>query len=678
MFRFEKVPCTLQWHCKYVDLKKQNNSQFQLSWSRGSKGNGSTDLKKPGPDGKIYFDDHFECPCTMFVSKKDGATRQKFLRLTLRRFPNSQTQKLYGKLNIDIARYYGNKEFIEEEIEMESGRSQTPVLVASFKINQSGKKVEGNMDEDDISFMDPGETKPDLHDWDTTEIEKAQDDGKPVLRQSDLIKREEEMHEKNKKQKNKRKKHHKSALEDEDTGKKTKAKDHVSDDDEIVEKKKVAVPSSTQSDEIVVPKSEEDDTSHKKKKKKKTTEEPKTDDKHKNKKSKSKQKDEKKDERVSVSIELPEDKPKEAPPKKEKKKEEPVPEPIQEPEEQIDISGLIRTVLKTVWAQPSIKCFIDQGKRLMFPHSVYPIYSTLLYTKLLIEDQVNEERYNEAFTIFKNEFPTAPLQSACSPEIRFLTTVILALLINANQSSTESFSAKRKADFHEVFLSILNQTGREITTPLLINFEVLCNRYATAKYEVDPLLQDFEQVFEGIRSTLPYVDSLNRYLLSYFITLLDAKLLNKLITNPMRFCFTNAIIWNSFITAFEGVQHYPMKQLRQAVQSLVMAPNMCRLDDADGAKAIKESLCPDIELSLILYFLKNYHTDSMMQEPIPIKNFIQIFNPPDIATYGKVNPVDVDNFDRAGESVRLGNWSQCTLSHDVLDKFPYFMKYQKQ
>jgi hypothetical protein len=120
----------------------------------------------------------FEVKVTIYISKTDGQIRPKKLNFVLRRFPDSHDPVIYGKLTLDVARYYRNREAVHECVEMESGRSVAPILNATFLIVPAGLSTDGF--ESDQSYVEELAPRHALAEWDRTEVEPAPEEEPPA------------------------------------------------------------------------------------------------------------------------------------------------------------------------------------------------------------------------------------------------------------------------------------------------------------------------------------------------------------------------------------------------------------------------------------------------------------------------------------------------------------------
>jgi hypothetical protein len=76
---------------------------------------------------------------------------------------------IYGKLTIDVGRYYHKRETFQESLEMESGRSIAPIINSVFQIVLKGATTAGL--ETDQSYIEEAPVRNPLSEWDQTEIE---------------------------------------------------------------------------------------------------------------------------------------------------------------------------------------------------------------------------------------------------------------------------------------------------------------------------------------------------------------------------------------------------------------------------------------------------------------------------------------------------------------------------
>ena len=146
---------------------------FKITYTRGNH-SGATDIHNSDSNGIINFESQYEIPCTMYLAKSDNKVREKIVNIMLMRYPDSKgAPKIYGKLSLDVGRYFSNKTTVKKIIEMESGRSVTPILTVSMSFNDEKEPLEvAEVDKNDVSFVEEKPVKIDISAWDQTDIEE--------------------------------------------------------------------------------------------------------------------------------------------------------------------------------------------------------------------------------------------------------------------------------------------------------------------------------------------------------------------------------------------------------------------------------------------------------------------------------------------------------------------------
>ncbi|KAK8870762.1 hypothetical protein M9Y10_008649 [Tritrichomonas musculus] len=788
--KYEKIPASLHFTLHTVNLKRKMSSYFKLSFQRGNSYHGATDLVKPDDKGILKFEASYDTKCTLYLSKSDATTKPKKLKIILHRFTDQNTSKIYGKIVIDVSKYYGSKSVSYEEFEMESGRSIPPVLGISIIIKQAGKSVVGAIDQSDKSFIDENAEKIPVSDWDKTEIDTndvliqrhtdSKKKKKDKKRKTDVDSSESsekseksefsekseksEVSEKDKEEKPKKKKSKKKkteAKQESESEKEDKPHQHKSKVDgekestreskvsaaapassDADKKEAFSVPDISDSDDKEEAKEKEDKPKKKKSKKKKTEIKQESDsdksDKEERESSVKKERDSsakserqstaKKDEDSDTNDSENSDKPEKKKKTKKSKKSEkqpdsqstqtpaersaqPTAEQAEQPESkqdkqgddskeddkvrvrstastpiviektkedkkkgpsELDIEQMITSVIARSWSSNGRQIYLDAKRRIPLPAAVFTIFAVLNHTKFFSTAHVDNKEFASAMDTFFDEYENAPICDNCTSDQRFVTTLCLLLLVNRNANEL-GFAPERVKKFTTRLLPFLNDYARQIIAPLLINFEVLCNRFATARFEVDPLLEDFREVLDGIKSSLMYTTGINDYLLKHFMQLLDVKMLNKLLANPARFVFSKAIIWNSFLTAFLSAEKFELPLLRQAVWTLVMAVNMT--SDNEPGEEVRENLCPTLDPKIIVFLLKNYKPDEMMPTAINWKKVADAVHVEDVGTYDPVRPTDIDDYELAGQKLKIQVWNQVQIESSLLKLYPYLAAY---
>ena len=334
---------------------------------------------------------------------------------------------------------------------------------------------------------------------------------------------------------------------------------------------------------------------------------------------------------------------------------------------------LFASVISHTYQQPKVPIYIDSAHNCPYPPNVFPIYATILDSKMLVSSKTNDAEFEKLMEVFMKEYCNLRIEAK---DERFLNTLMICLLVNGNPTK-EKMDPQRKSIFLQKFNEHLNKDSKSLVSSLLINFEVLCNRFATARFEIDQLLEDFNQVINDVQTALNFTNAINKYLLIQFITLLDAKMSNKLLSNPNRFMFSKAVTWNSFITAFETVRCVSLKYLRQIVNTLVMSVNICiSKPDFEIIGPSENSVCPDLDMKLISYMLNNFKTDDMIPEPIQYDQFLKTYKLEKETKPMQIIASDVDDFTIAAEQARLLVWNKKSKANEeAVRSYPFLEEY---
>jgi hypothetical protein len=269
--------------------------------------------------------------------------------------------------------------------------------------------------------------------------------------------------------------------------------------------------------------------------------------------------------------------------------------------------------------------------------------------------------FKAALDVFFNEFEHV----GSTPADRFVTGLVVALLVDRYRAN---WNQLRVSEFLERSVEFLNQSAKPLLGPYLQSFDVVLNRFATAQFDVDPLLEDFRQVLIGFSSALGLPKPIARYALAHLGAVLDAKILNKLIINPNRYVFANAVQWNTLATALDSVEQLSFTLVKQAVCVLMMARSLAEPDDID---AIIESVCPNLEPPLILHFLQNCQPDEMMPLQIDCRPFAEKFGLNQSVAVKAIGPVTVSTFRDAADGLDLDGWNKVVVPPNVLREFPF-------
>ena len=662
--RFEKITAIVQFSFDYVNIRRKLNNKFNISFSRGNF-KGTTKICQPNSNGVIKFDESFETKCNFYVSRSDGDVRSKMMRIKLHKV--GETSKIYGRTSFDLGPYLGNTNGSILELEMETGRSIAPVLQLTLKIIRLGNSVLGNFGKNDQSFVEEEPQKIPISEWDRTEISASSDDEKNEEKQTkeDNVKNEvktlkegvskkekqvkEEGVSKNEGQvkeegvgKNEKQVKEESAKNEEKQSNESDVKKEVKPAKEKNTKKKkirrvrqnrmVNLPNSLQH-EIKVTEEEDEEQPKKginKRISKSTNDIRKMLNEYSN----------------SDSSDIPE---------------------LVESQEQKNME-IMKDILKATYIQAQ-NVYISP--KIEFPAAVFPIYGFILHSNFLMK-KTSEDDFKIFIDEFDKQIDTAPFVSNCRNDTRFLTLIVLYLLIKNNPKKQQIYGDYQKRILDLLHLKI-NAIGNKILAPHLKNFDVLCNRFLSGNFEVDSLLSDFCQVLDVLKLRFNFSPVLNEYLYDIFLSVLDLKIANKLLSNPSKFIFSKAVVWNSFISLFEQTKGHQLTYTREIILTMIMAPNLS--SESNKNKELIDGICPNLDPKVILFVLKNMSTDEMMQSPIDIKPLAKEFHVYFISNQFDplkqiLVPIDFDT----NNDFKINLWTRAVVLN-TLREFPFLRKY---
>jgi hypothetical protein len=295
-----------------------------------------------------------------------------------------------------------------------------------------------------------------------------------------------------------------------------------------------------------------------------------------------------------------------------------------------------------------------------YPPAIFPVLATLRHMRLLTTDS-SERDFENAKAVIATEFP----KIGQSLSQKFVLSLAFYLVVESWR-----LDAERTRAMLEVVGAILDQNLRRIIHRSLRGVNVLINRLVTAAFESDRLLQDFKAISQTVRTEFALGDCLSRFLIKAIMWSLERRILNKLMENPGRFTFQNAMAWNAFINVFENDERVPMALLRQGMSALVLAPEITHTPEA-----VRE-FCPDLAPATVAFFLANYQPDASMPGPIDVALFIKTFGIKQATDAPEKLPVTPPiEFEELRAAARLQNWYRIDIEEDCLASFPFLADY---
>lgn len=675
MRKVKNVPVIVRYTLVKVKLDKSYTDKFQLTYARGKDLNRS-DLVAPNRDDIIIFNASGASACT-FQIKPDGSMKNKKLKVVLHRFVDPATSRIYGHLVIDLTKYYHRGMEITDEIPMETAHTLSPILTFKCSVKKrhskpgkSGKASvpsENNAD-DTLEDIDDSFEENYIDDSENSKKKKGKQqtgEQRPAeskyMTTSELMITDDETTS-----------HHEQKAEQEENNEKEELEEEEEEED------KIEPPPENQN------KSGANLVTALK--------------------------------RFSTIIQS---------------KTVPTFKALAKPKEEpkIPVDEVFRDLLSHPIPPPMEYAFMDPDTNTAYyPGAVYPLYQTIFKSKLFIQGSFPDDEFRNAINIFYEKFPTAPLSEDPPPppkdepneksetsssqdlglvhesfkddfdpyfapneqsytqhnesqgasiEQRFLTTLII-LILTSQHSAQYGYSPERTSDFTNHLVSFMNIFARQIFGHYLADFEKPITELAMGRFNQTQLLDEFINVYDSVIATFKFLPSVNKYITNCFNNSLDALIFNKILSNPARFTFSKAAIWNSFFTALKSAKSLQFPLTIQLVSCLMMAINIATEQPKDGEEELRIKICPDLDPKLIIYILKNYRPDNMNEMSINYRLTAQRLNVSlKNLRFVPISPQDNNDYQGAGDSIRINDWNKGTPNAHLVSQYP-FMKQSKK
>ena len=326
---------------------------------------------------------------------------------------------------------------------------------------------------------------------------------------------------------------------------------------------------------------------------------------------------------------------------------------------------MFHTILNYRW--PNMKNPQELCNDATYPAPLLPIFAAIIHTKILTDDPMAEIHFESTTNVIAEEFPNLPF----SHSSKFLTTVTLILLArDQNICDKYHFTPQRVNSFLKSIIPIFKNQLMKIIQPSLNRSEMLVNRFATASFNFEHLLEDFKDIMKMNRDSFKYGERINTFVMDTFLLHFENALMNKLIENPARFTFGNAMMWNSFLSAFENDERVSMSNLRNLISALIMAQAIAEKPE------MKNDICPDLPSTLVAFIIDKYQPDENIRQQLKVKNFLKKYKlktaPQSIEKFPE--PMDPD-LSSVAEYLELNNWNKCSRDEKVANVYSFVAMY---
>jgi hypothetical protein len=183
-FHWKKQKSQIVFTIHTLTLPQHYNETFRVVWQRGDQ-SGETALLFPSDENIILFEKRCTCSSTMYISKKDGSVRPKLMVLKVWRVYPNKKQKLFGKLTIDISKFYGVVTPVATTYTLESPHRKKSTITLTIRLvsPNSPLATSGNQSLTDGAMTSISEAMSIATDqtsvWDVSEV--VSEDDKKIL-----------------------------------------------------------------------------------------------------------------------------------------------------------------------------------------------------------------------------------------------------------------------------------------------------------------------------------------------------------------------------------------------------------------------------------------------------------------------------------------------------------------
>jgi hypothetical protein len=201
--------------------------------------------------------------------------------------------------------------------------------------------------------------------------------------------------------------------------------------------------------------------------------------------------------------------------------------------------------------------------------------------------------------------------------------------------------------------------------------KVISNRFITAKFDADTLLSDFMKMISSTCEMLPYSADINNLLMDQLLLDMQIAAIDRLLENPGRFTFTNAIVWSSFLTTLQADLDISLPYLKEFVLALNMAPAFRDTPD------LAPEVCPNIPLPVIAYLMASFVPDKLYTSKLSPVVFMREHKLAEIPKSPFLPDPELVRFVPLPE-IPWDKWPACNFAPKALQAFPFIRNYLRK
>ena len=614
--RYKKIPSTCSFTIHNLRLPELINDDFQIEWKR-AENEGITERCISNDSTDIFFEKSFKCRVTMYVSKKDGGVKPKFINFQINRYVQGVTKKVFGKLEVDISAFY-NVAPVTKEFSIDSLHSKQSTLIITFTVQPNtdadGKPIEF---EGDLTSVSEAMNIVSEHqsEWDISEA--------PTEEQKQRIANFFEERE------SKRTHQSLASFQSNPRFKRTHSKPLLAD-------------SQTDLFKSTLPPSPPGLRGLKNKGLRRTPPiVPKNKDKGAGGLSPS---------GPSSPIFLTPPSEIEIDTEKEKEKDR-------------DIVGEAKTLLAEL--------LVKQWGESPLPTNEIPLPSALLHSFLISSKVFDDElvlpiAYEEFVNELIKRLKLSIIVSRATEFDRFIVIFYLILLLQRERSPGKM----RRETLIKELLKLASFYISVITENLLEPILDLSRQLIAGAADYDSLAPRFVDTIQQCTEKSTDDPFLQKFFRTRIIEATDAQLVNLLSQSPFRCTFGNSIQFNSFITLVND-KGLEFNKFREAVTVLQMGSTLC------SEPEISKDLCPDLPKTTVAKLLSNQQPDEFMPMPNDVMSYINAFNV-DTTISGDVPSDYTGDFSEIEQNFPTLDWKSLHFDKQTKKQFPFLQSYFKE
>jgi hypothetical protein len=324
------------------------------------------------------------------------------------------------------------------------------------------------------------------------------------------------------------------------------------------------------------------------------------------------------------------------------------------------LRGIFANVLKHEWTEPD---FDFRQKPRMIPRFLSAVICTLREMSFFKKFGMSSEGFTKVLGMLCNYLVKGP--SYIVPSVILLPTLLLA---NRERFGLDSDVVD---EFLLRFQKALDRVMHSFLSVGIKAADKLCEEMVNAEFDQQKLLAAWRAIFAKVARSLHYGEQVNHALRVQFLKDIDDHLFLRILSNPSKFTFSNAVAWNSFLTTLDFDSHITLTKVQGLVAAMLLIPNLAE------DPASKDQACPMIDVNVLAYIMVMFSPDHVFPNVVNATKFMNYWGvraagDPTPALKAEVKPVY--GFSPVDGWSGLDLW-KLTLTQDLFAQFPFLKNY---